>query len=90
MLTNMPASLARYPFSQTSDRAKNRLAVSVVKLRESFKAFLSDKDDWPTSYYSEPLLDTLLEDLSSTEVKDLDVWYSRHEIQEQVYPVSYH
>ena len=84
----MPSSYARFPLSQTPDRAKNRLAVFAVKLRESFKAFLSDKDDWPTSYYSELLLDTLLEDLSSTEVKDLAVWYGRHEVQEQVYSVS--
>ena len=34
-------------------------------------------------------MDTLLEDLSSTEVKDLDVWYGRHEVQEQDYSVSY-
>ena len=88
-LTNMPASYARYPLSQTSDRAKNRLAVFAVKLRESFTALLSDKDNWPTSYYSELLLDTLLEDLSSTELKDLDVWYGKHEVQEQVYSVSY-
>ena len=27
--------------------------------------------------------------LGSTEVKDLDVWYGRHEVQEQVYSVSY-
>ena len=85
MLTNMPATYARYPLSQTSDRAKNPLAVFAVKLRESFKAFLSDKDDWPTSYYSELLLDALLEDLSSTEAKALDIWYDRHEAQEQVY-----
>ena len=52
-------------------------------------AFLSDEDDWHTSYYSELLLDILLEDLSSTEVEDLDVWYGRHEVQEQVYSVSY-
>ena len=60
MMTNMPQSFATYPLSQTSDRAKNRLAVFAVKLRESLKAYLSDKDDWPTSYYSELLLDTLL------------------------------
>ena len=89
MMTNMPSSYASYPLSQTSDRTKNRLAIFAVKLRESFKAYLSDKDDWPTSYYSELLLDTLLEDLSPTEVKDLDVWYGRHELQEQVYSVSY-
>ena len=83
----MPISYATYPLSQTSDRTKNRLAVFAVKLRESFKAFLSD--DWPTSYYSELLLDTLLEDFTPTEVKDLDVWYGRHEVQEQVYSVSY-
>ena len=74
---------------QTSDRAKNRLAVFAVKLRESFKAYLSDKDEWPTSCYSELLLDTLLEDLTSTEVRELDTWYSRHSVQEQVYSVSY-
>ena len=84
-----PPLYARYPFSQTSGRAKNRQAIFAVKLRESFKAFLSDKDDWPTSCYSELLLGTLLEDLSSTEVKDLDVWYGKHEVQEQVYSVFY-
>ena len=89
MLTNTPSSHARYPFSQTSDRAKNRLAVFAVKPRESFKALLADKDNWPTSYYSELLLDTLLEVPSSTVVKDLDVWYGRHEVQEQVYSGSY-
>ena len=89
MMTNMPISYATYPLSQTSDRTKNRLAVFAVKLRESFKAFLSDRDDWPTSYFSELLLDTLLEDFTPTEVKDLDVWYGRHEVQEQVYSVSY-
>ena len=62
MMTNMPSSYATYALSQTSDRTKNRLAVFAVKIRESFKAYLSDKDDWPTSYYSELLLDTLLED----------------------------
>ena len=72
MLTNMPALYAKYLLSQTSDRAKNRLAVFAVKLRESFKAFLSDKGDWPTSYYSELLLDTLLEDFSPTKVKAMD------------------
>ena len=77
MLTNMPASYAKYPLSQTSDKGKNRSAVLAVKLRESFKAFLSGKDDWPTSYYSKLLLVTLLEDFSPTEVKDLDVWYDR-------------
>ena len=53
------------------------------------KAFLSDKDDWPTSYYSELLLDTLFEDFTSAEIKDLDVWYGKHEMQEEVYTVSY-
>ena len=86
MMTNVPISYATYPLSQTSDRTKNRLAVFAAKLRESFKAFLADRDDWPTSYYSELLLDTLLE---GTEVNDLDVWYGRHEVQEQVYSVSY-
>ena len=33
--------------------------------------------------------DTLLEDLTSTEIKDLDVWYGKHEMQEEVYSVSY-
>ena len=89
MMTNMPQSYATYPLSQTSDRSKNRLAVFAVKLRESIKAYLSDKDDWPTSYYSELLLDTLLEDLTPAEIKDLDVWYGQHEMQEQVYSVSY-
>ena len=89
MMTNMPRSYATYPLSQTSDRSKNRLAVFAVKLRESMKAYLSEKDDWPTSYYSELLLDTLLEDLTSAEIKDLDVWYGKHEMQEEVLSVSY-
>ena len=89
MMTNMPRSYATYPLSQTSDRSKNRLAVFAVKLRESMKAYLSEKDDWPISYYSELLLDTLLEDLTSTEIKDLDVWYGKHEMQEEVNSVSY-
>ena len=50
---------------------------------------MSDKDDWPTSYYSELLLDTLLEDFAPAEIKDLDAWYGRHELQEQVHSVSY-
>ena len=70
MMTNMPPSYANYPLSQTSDRTKNRLAIFAVKLRESFKAYLLERDDWPTSYYSELLLDALLEDFSPTEVKD--------------------
>ena len=53
------------------------------------KAYLSDKDDWPTSYYSELLLDTLLEDFTSAKIKNLDVWYGKHEMQEEVYSVSY-
>ena len=65
------------------------LAVFAVKLRESMKAYLSDRDDWPTSYYSELLLDTLLEDFTSAEIKDLDVWYGKHEMQEEVCSVSY-
>ena len=89
MMTNMPTSYASYPLSQTSERAKNRLAVFAVKLRESFKAHLSEKDDWPTSYYSELLLDALLEDSSPTEVKDLDAWYGKHDVQELVYSGSY-
>ena len=89
MMTNMPRSYATYPLSQTSDRSKNRLAVFAVKLRESMKAYLSEKDDWPTSYYSELLLDTLLEDFTSTEIKDLDVWYGKHAMQEEVLSVSY-
>ena len=89
MMTNMPKSYATYPLSQTSDRSKNRLAVFAVKLREPMKAYLSDKDDWPASYYSELLLDTLFEDLTSAEIKDLDVWYGKHEMQEEVYSVSY-
>ena len=89
MMTNMPKSYATYPLSQTSDRSKNRLAVFAVKLRESMKAYLSDKDDWPTSCYSELLLDTLFEDFTSAEIKDLDVWYGKHEMQEEVYSVSY-
>ena len=89
MMTNMPRSYATYPLSQTSDRSKNRLAVFAVKLRESMKAYLSEKDDWPTSYYSELLLDTLLEDFTSAEIKDLDVWYGKHETQEEVLSVSY-
>ena len=89
MMTNMPKSYATYPLSQTSDRSKNRLAVFAVKLRESMKAYLSDRNDWPTSYYSELLLDTLLEDFTSAEIKDLDVWYGKHEMQEEVYTVSY-
>ena len=89
MMTNMPQSYATYPLSQTSDRTKNRLAVFAVKLRESLKAYLSDKDDWPTPYYSELLLDTLLEDLTPAKIKDLDAWYGKHEVQEQVHSVSY-
>ena len=89
MMMNMPLSYTTYPLLQTSDRTKNRLAVFAVKLRESFKAYLSDKGDWPTSYYSELLLDTLLGDLTPTEVKDLDVCHGRHEVQEQVCSVSY-
>ena len=89
MMTNMPQSYAAYPLSQTSDRSKNRLAVFAVKLRESMKAFLSDRDDWPTSCYSELFLDTLFEDLTPAEIKDLDVWYDKHEMQEQVYTASY-
>ena len=89
MITNMPRSYATYPLSQTSDRSKNRLAVFAVKLRESMKAYLSDRSDWPTSYYSELLLDTLLEDFTSAEIKDLDVWYGKHEMQEEVHTVSY-
>ena len=89
MMTNMPQSYATYPLSQTSDRSKNRLAVFAVKLRESLKAYLSDNDDWPTSYYSELLLDTLLEDLTPAEVKDLDAWCGKHELQEYVQSVSY-
>ena len=88
MMTNMPQSYAAYPLSQTSDRSKNRLAVFAVKLRESIKAYLSGSDDWPTSYYSEHPLDTLLEDLTPAEIKNLDVWYGKHEMQEQVYSVS--
>ena len=76
MMTNMPTPYANYPLSQTSDRAKNRLAVFAVKLRESFKALLSYKDDWPTSYYSELLLDTLLEDLSPTDAPKSRTWMS--------------
>ena len=53
------------------------------------KAYLSDRNDWPTSYYSELLLDTLLEDFTSAEIKDLDVWYGKHEMQEEVCSVSY-
>ena len=77
IMTNMPSSYATHPLSQTSDRTKNRLAVFSVKLRESFKAYLSDKDEWPTSYYSELLLDTLLESFTPTEVQELDAWYGR-------------
>ena len=44
MLTNLPTSYAKHPLSQTSDRAKNRLAAFAVKLREAFKAHLSEKD----------------------------------------------
>ena len=50
---------------------------------------MSERDDWPTLCCSKLLLDTLLEVLSPTEVKDLDVWYGRHEVQKQVYSVSY-
>ena len=85
----MPQSYATYPLSQTSDRSKNRLAVFAVKLRELLKAYLSNNDDWPTSYYSELLLDTLLEGLTPAEIKDLDAWYGRHELQEYVHSVSY-
>ena len=53
------------------------------------KAYLSDRNEWPTSYSSELLLDTLLEDFTSAEIKDLDVWYGKHEMQEEVYTVSY-
>ena len=89
MMTNMPQSYATYPLSQTSDRAKNRLAVFAVKLREPLKAYLSNTDDWPKSYYSELLLDTLLEDLTPAEIRDLDAWYGKHEVQEQIHSVSY-
>ena len=37
----------------------------------------------------ELLLDTLLEDFTSAEIKDLDAWYGKHEMQEEVYSVSY-
>ena len=74
--------MSRNTSSMPSDRSKNRLAVFAVKLRESMKAFLSDKDDWPTSYHSELLLDTLFEDLTPAEIKDLDAWYGKHEVQE--------
>ena len=89
MMTNMPQSYATDPLSQTSDRAKSRPAVFAVKLRESPKAYLSDKDDWPTSCCSELLLDTLLEDLTPAEMEDFDSWYGKHKVQEQVHSVSY-
>ena len=87
--TNLPSVYAQYPLAQTSDRAKNRLAAFAVKLRESFRACLSGKDEWATSFYSELLLDTLLEDLGATKIKELDTWCVRSAVQEQVYSVSY-
>ena len=75
MLTNLPPIYAQYPLAQTSDRAKNRLAVFAVKLKEFFKAYLSGKDEWATSNYSELLLDTFLEDTDAAEAKELEGWY---------------
>ena len=52
------------------------MAIFAVKLRESFKAYLSGKDEWATSCYSELLLDTLFEDTDAAEVKELEGWYT--------------
>ena len=79
MMTNMPSSYATYPLSQTSDRTKNRLGRVLGQVERVLQGYLSDKDEWPTSYYSELLLDTL----------ELDAWYGRREVQEQVYSISY-
>ena len=52
--------------------------------------YVADFKVFMTRVRNELLLDTLLEeDFTPTEVKDLDVWYGRHELQEQVYSVSY-
>ena len=82
MLTNLPSVYAQYPLAQTSDRAKNRLAVFAVKLRESFKAYLSGRDEWATSYHSELLLDILFEDADAAEVKELEGWYISSAVQQ--------
>ena len=91
MMTNMPHNPMRHvPCRRHQTGPRIALAVFAVKLRESLKAYLSDKDDWPTSYYSElttPIL--LLEDFTPAEMKDLDAWYGKHEVQEQVHSVSY-
>ena len=84
MLTNLPSVYAQYRLAQTSDRVKNRLAVFAVKLRESFKAYLSGKDEWATSYYSELLFDTLFEHFGATEIKELEAWYIKSATQEQL------
>ena len=89
MLTNLPSVYAQYPLAQRSDRAKNRMVVFAVKLREPFRAYLSGNEGWATSYYSEWLLDTLFEDADAAEVKELESWYIRGSVQEQVYSVSY-
>ena len=57
--------------------------------KKNMKQVLHDISKELTSYYSELLLDTLFEDLTPAEIKDLDVWYGKHEMQEQVYTVSY-
>ena len=87
MLTNLPPAYAQYPLAQTSGRAKNRLAVFAVKLRESFKAYLTGKDEWATSCYSELLLDTLIEDADAAEVKELEGWYVSSKISERLFLV---
>ena len=43
MLTNLPSVYAQYPLAQTSDRTKNRLAISAVKLRESIKSAIQEQ-----------------------------------------------
>ena len=61
--------------------------IYAVKFRKSLKAYLTGKNAWATSFYSELLLDTLFEDTDTAEVKELEGWYINGSVQEQVYSI---
>ena len=65
-------------------RTERRSAWQAFAVKQSVKAYLSGRDDWATSYYSELLLDTLFEDTDAAEIKELETWYVNSTVQEQV------
>ena len=81
----MPNILWHKPLTEPRTDWQSLLSSSEIPLRLTCQS----GSEWATSYYSELLLDTLFENADAAKVKELNAWYIRGTVQEQVCSVSY-